>query len=159
MVSRVMPASGPVSRRSSPSSRLISVDLPELGRPTTATRIGAVGAARRRSRALVVAPRRAGGVLRQRRAHRVVEIGQALAVLGRDRDRIAEAELIGFERAGLAGPALALVGDHDHRLAGAAHEIGECAVDRRQARARIDQEQDRVGAGDRRLGLRHACGR
>ncbi len=33
MVSRVMPASGPVSRRSSPSRRLISVDLPTFGRP------------------------------------------------------------------------------------------------------------------------------
>ena len=31
MASRVMPASGPVSRRSSPSRRLISVDLPTFG--------------------------------------------------------------------------------------------------------------------------------
>ena len=36
MESRVMPASGPVSRRSSPSRRLISVDLPAFGRPTIA---------------------------------------------------------------------------------------------------------------------------
>mgnify|MGYP003408486660 CR=1 FL=1 len=35
--SRVMPASGPVSSRSSPSSRLMSVDLPALGRPTMAS--------------------------------------------------------------------------------------------------------------------------
>ncbi len=55
MVSRVMPASGPVSSRSSPSSRLISVDLPEFGRPTTATRIGRVDSAWLRT-SLVPAP-------------------------------------------------------------------------------------------------------
>ena len=37
MASRVMPASGPVSMRSSPSRRLTRVDLPTLGRPMTAT--------------------------------------------------------------------------------------------------------------------------
>ncbi len=40
MASRVMPASGPVKRRSSPIRLLISVDLPIFGRPTTAMRIG-----------------------------------------------------------------------------------------------------------------------
>ena len=41
----------------------------------------------------------------------------------------------------------------------AAHEIGEGAVDRRQAGARIDQEEDRIGRGDRGFGLRpHAAG-
>ncbi len=40
--SRVMPASGPVSSRSSPISALMSVDLPALGRPMTAIRIGLV---------------------------------------------------------------------------------------------------------------------
>ena len=40
IASRVIPASGPVTSRSSPSSRLISVDLPVFGRPTTAMRIG-----------------------------------------------------------------------------------------------------------------------
>ena len=37
MASRVMPGSGPVSTRSSPTSPLISVDLPALGRPTMAS--------------------------------------------------------------------------------------------------------------------------
>ena len=37
IASRVMPASGPVSSRSSPMSRLARVDLPTLGRPTMAT--------------------------------------------------------------------------------------------------------------------------
>ena len=41
--SRVIPASGPVSRRSSPIKRLIRVDLPALGRPMTAMRIGLSG--------------------------------------------------------------------------------------------------------------------
>ena len=38
--SRVMPASGPVSTRSSPTRRLSSVDLPTLGRPTMVSSIG-----------------------------------------------------------------------------------------------------------------------
>ena len=40
MESRVVPASGLVSKRSSPRRRLIIVDLPAFGRPSTATRIG-----------------------------------------------------------------------------------------------------------------------
>ena len=40
MASRVMPASGPVSRRSSPIRRLTSVDLPAFGLPTMAIRSG-----------------------------------------------------------------------------------------------------------------------
>ena len=99
MVSRVMPASGPVSRRSSPSRRLISVDLPDIGAADHRDADRAVGVARLRSRVLVFG--RARGVLGQRGADRVVEIGQALAVLGRDRDRIAEAERIGLGGAAL----------------------------------------------------------
>jgi len=38
--SRVIPASGPVSMRSSPIRRLTRVDLPALGRPTMAIWIG-----------------------------------------------------------------------------------------------------------------------
>ena len=80
-------------------------------------------------------------------------------MLGRDRDRIAEPERIGFADAGLRGAAFALVRHQDRRLAGAAHEVGKGAVDRHRAGARIDQEQDRVGRGDRGLGLRlHAAG-
>ena len=43
--SRVIPASGPVSSRSSPSMRLISVDLPALGRPTMASLSGPASSA------------------------------------------------------------------------------------------------------------------
>ena len=41
--SRVIPASGPVIIRSSPSMRLMSVDLPAFGRPTMASFSGASG--------------------------------------------------------------------------------------------------------------------
>ena len=73
-------------------------------------------------------------------AQRVIEIAQALAVLGRDLDRFAEPKLISFHRAGVAVLAFALVGDQDHRLVGAAREIGEGAVVRRQPGAGIDHE-------------------
>ena len=89
----------------------------------------------------------------KRRAQRLVEIGKPLAVLGGDRDRFAEAEFVGFEHAGPRRPALALVGDQDRRLAGTAHEIGKRAIGRQRAGARVDQEQDRIGARDRGLGL------
>ena len=112
MASRVMPASGPVSSRSSPSSRLISVDLPVLGRPTTATRIGASARSGVRlvRRCAPLGIRRRRGLLGQRRAQRLVEIGKPLAVLGRDRDRIAEAERIGLDagRPRAARPSLLL---------------------------------------------------
>src|SRR5262249_54900430 len=61
--------------------------------------------------------------------------------------------------AGLAGAPLALVGDKNRGLARLAHEIGERAVGRRRPRARVDQEQDRIGGRDRGLGLLlHAAG-
>ena len=74
-------------------------------------------------------------------------------MLGRDRDRLAEAKLIGFERAGLRRPALAFVGDQDRRLAGTAHQFGESVVYRRRPDPRVDQEEDRVSAGKRGGGL------
>jgi hypothetical protein len=151
MVSRVMPVP-PVSRRSSRAA----IDQRRLAalRPTTATRI-------RRLALLVgfgfVVFGRNRGVLGQRRADRVIEIRQAFAVLGRDRDRIAKAEFVGFDRAG-AGTRLRFVGDDDHRFAGAAHQGGELPVDRGEARAHIHHEQDRVGALDCGLRLLHHAG-
>ena len=91
--------------------------------------------------------------LRHQRAQRVVEIAEALAMLGRNLDRIAKPERIGFHRAGIALPALALVGDQNHRLVGAAREIGKGAVVRRQTRARVDHEHQGIGKPDRGLGL------
>ena len=99
------------------------------------------------------------GRLRQRRAQRVIKIGEALIVLGRQRDRLAEAEFVRFKPARFAGGAFHLVGDQHGRLAGLAHDGGEGAVDRRRPGARIDHEEHRVGLRDRGLGLRpHAAG-
>ncbi len=83
----------------------------------------------------------------------IVEIAQALAMLGRDLDRVAQAQRVGFHRAGVALLALALVGDQHHRLVGAAREIGKGAIVRRQAGACIDHEHQGVGKSDRNLGL------
>ena len=136
-----MPASGPVSSRSSPSSRLISVDLPELGRPTTAMRIGLVAWPPRRRFRLRHRPARVGrghGRIGKHRTQRLVEIGEALAMLGGDRDRLAQSELVSLEYTGPRCPALALVGDQDRGLARAAHEIGKRAIGwQRPARAWI----------------------
>ena len=58
-----------------------------------------------------------GGLLRQAFEQGGIEIREALAVLGRERHRVAQAELVGFHRALAAGLALGLVGDEDERLA------------------------------------------
>ena len=100
-----------------------------------------------------------GGRLGQRRAQRVVEIAQALAVLRADRDRIAEPQRVGLERAGCGGAPLGLIGDQDRGLARPAHQIGEGAIGRIGAGARVDQKKHGVGLRDRRRGLRlHAGG-
>ena len=90
---RVVPASALVSSRSSPSRRLISVDLPALGRPTIATRIG------RGVSHLARSPRRPRTLRPRRRApasaaQRVVEIAEPLAMLGRDLDRLAQTQRV-----------------------------------------------------------------
>ena len=74
-------------------------------------------------------------------------------MLGGNLDGIAEAERVGFHRAGFAVLAFALVGDQHHRLVGAAGEIGKGAVVRRQAGPRVDHEHQRVGKRDRGFGL------
>ena len=151
MASRVMPASGPVTSRSSPSSRLINVDLPVLGRPTMAMRIGSRGFSRR---GLLVGPHQPLGRLRKCCAKRVVKIRQSFPMLRADRHRIAQSERVAFERARFAGAAFALVGDQNRRLAGFAHKIRESPIGRGRARTRIDQKQDRVRLRHCRRGLR-----
>ncbi len=74
-------------------------------------------------------------------------------MLGRNLDRFAQAERVGFHRAGIALLALALVGDQHHRLVGAAREIGKGAIVRRETGARVDHEHQGVGEPDRGLGL------
>ena len=98
-------------------------------------------------------------MLGQRGAQGVIEIGHALIVFGRDRHRLAQTERISFQPAPLASRAFALVGDDHRRLAGAAGELGEDAVDRHQAHPRVDHEEDDVGRRDGGFGLRaHAAG-
>ena len=102
--SRVMPGSGPVSSRSSPIMRLISVDLPAFGpaddgetqRPTRAVLLRlrprpVVGPAAAGRRTALPGPDMGG--------HRVVEAAEAFAVLGGDRHRIAEAKRVGLHGA------------------------------------------------------------
>ena len=136
MESRVVPASALVSSRSSPSSRLISVDLPALGRPTMATRMerlemsvigrgadvvigrtppasasvpASTRAARRRDRSIPRRARPRSGPDRPGRAHR--------------------------PRSRPLSPACLRSCWRQHgRLAGLAGEVGEGAIGRRQAR-------------------------
>jgi hypothetical protein len=80
-------------------------------------------------------------------------------VLGGDRDRVAKPKRKRLCRTRLALSAFALVGDQHHRLAGLAHEVREGAILRRQARARIDDEHQRIGRLNRHRGLfAHARG-
>ena len=72
----------------------------------------------------------------------------------RDRDRLAQAELIGFEPAGLGGLPLAFVGEQDHRALRFAQVPGEDHVVGGDAGARIDQEQHHIGGGHGTFGLR-----
>ena len=112
--SRVRPGSGPgqqpiLAEDAVEQRRLAGVGAAEHG---DAQRLGRIDrrpvlvlvklAARRRPRRRVSSAAR----LRQNFAQRLVEIGRALAMLGRDRDRIAEAEFIGVDarRSGPAAP-------------------------------------------------------
>ena len=80
-------------------------------------------------------------------------------MLRRDRDRFAEAQRVGFERAGGSACTFALVGNEDRGLAGSPHEVGECVIAGREPGPRVDQEQDGVGLLDREPRLReHAAG-
>ena len=76
-------------------------------------------------------------------------------MLRADGNRFPEAERIGFQRTRRAGATLAFVGDQDRRLTGAAHQVGESAIGRHCAIARIDQKEHNVGLrqGLSRLGL------
>src|SRR3546814_4910953 len=80
------------------------------------------------------------------------------SVLGGDRDRLAQPQRIGFAEPGFRCAALALVGDQGDRLAAATQPVGEVLVERRDAGARVEQQQRQVGLAKRFLGLlAHAC--
>ena len=74
-------------------------------------------------------------------------------MLGGDRERRAEAEAEGLVQARFRRAALALVGDQQDRRLGLAQALGEMLVERRDAGARIEQQQRDVGLADRLLGL------
>ena len=95
-----------------------------------------------------------GGRFGQRGAKRVVQPRQSFAVFGADRDRVAEAERIGFKNAGLGGTSFTLVGNDDCRLARSADQVGESAVGRGCAGAGIDEKEHRIGLRQGSGGLR-----
>ena len=95
----------------------------------------------------------------QRRAQRVVEIGQAFVVLGGNRHRVAEAERIGVEPpASPAVPSILLaistIGLPDLRTSSA-----KARSTRRRPGARVDHEEDRIGLRRSRSRSAPACGR
>ena len=95
MVSRVVPGMSWTTDRSSPMSRLNSVDLPTLGRPTMATDED-LRPARRRRPSSARRPSALGG---QARSTQLVEqVAGAAAVQRADRDGLAEAEAPGSPR-------------------------------------------------------------
>ena len=73
-------------------------------------------------------------------------------MLGRNFYGIAEAERVGFHRADFAVLTLGLVGDQDHRLVGAAREVGKGTIVRGQPSTRVDHEHQ--GVGERDCGFR-----
>ena len=143
MASRVRPGSGPVIIRSSPSRRFSRVDLPALGRPTMASFSG-------RSSSVVLGV--SGPGRRQPVGDFRHQVGHALAMFGRDADRIAEAQRIGIQDRRRGDAALGLVGDQQHGLALPAQPLGEMLVRRGDAGAGVEHEQHQVG-------LRHRAGR
>ena len=121
--SRVMPASGPVSIRSSPIRRLTSVDLPAFGWPMTAICSGFASA--------TAPPRRpppprllavSVGGMASRIASKMS--GMPMPCSAEIGDRIAEAERIGLDDAAVGRPALGLVGEQRDRPAGRAQHHG-----------------------------------
>ena len=88
------------------------------------------------------------------RAQQLEQVDQPLAMLGRQRERLTEAELIGLHPPGLAGVALGLVGGDDHRRILAAQPARNLFVERGQPLSPVDHEQCDIGFAHRRLGLR-----
>ena len=143
--SRVIPASGPVIMRSSPSIRLTRVDLPALGRPTIARLSGALFL-----RLFVPGLEM---LMLDVWKERLEQVCDAFAVLGAERDRFAQPKPIGFERPAFTRPPFGLVGDHDHRRGRDPQPARDLFVHWGQALARVDHEQRRVGFAHRGLGL------
>ena len=74
-------------------------------------------------------------------------------MLSRQRDRLAKAQTVGLHQARFGGTSFRLVGDQVHVLARPAQHLGKALIERGNAGARIDHEQDDVGLADGELGL------
>ena len=157
MASRVVPGTSETTNRSWPSSALTRVDLPTLGRPTMARRIGPVGRSPSPTssgpRVLRRAPARAaaagpGGPSAATIAS--MQIAHAAPVLGRDREDLAEAELVevGQRDLLLGAGGVHLVDRHEERLLGAAQQVGHRAVHVGEPLAAVHHQHD----GGRLLG-------
>ena len=141
--SRVVPGISETIVRGCPSSALSSDDLPTFGRPRIATPISSP---RRSTRSAPSMPRSVSTI-------EVEQVAGADAVQRRQRQGLAEAELVELERLGIAAWIVELVRDQDHRLARAAQQVGELLVPGSDAGARVDHEQHEIGLGDRGASL------
>ena len=74
-------------------------------------------------------------------------------MFGRYRHGLAQAQRVSLREPRVGGVALGLVDHDDDGRVGAAHQIGEVAVQRRDTGAPVDHHQNQVGAADRDLGL------
>ena len=122
---------------------LTSVDLPTFGRPmiATLTAPASVGAC------IAGASASRGG--RRERQRPLGDFGHVVAVRGRHRMRLAQAELVELARGALRRQTFRLVGGQDDRPARAAQQIGDVPVLRGDALSRVDEKDDDVGLGDR----------
>ena len=68
-----------------------------------------------------------------------------VAVQARERERLAEAEPVELERERLLRRVVDLVREHEHRLVRLAQDLRELLVARRDAGARVDDEEHEVG--------------
>ncbi len=86
--------------------------------------------------------------LRLKRIHHLgyarIKLADPDAMLRRNRYWLAQPELEGFVKTGVAGAALAFIGDENDRPVGGANMQGELLVGGRDAAACVDHEQDDV---------------
>jgi len=75
-------------------------------------------------------------------------------VLGREQDRVGEAELVDLVQEVLLAGVVRLVGAHHHRPPGAPEHQCDVPVERGQALANVDEQHDRLRLLDRDLSLR-----
>ena len=144
IASRVVPGCSETITRSSPSRALRRLDLPTFGRPRIATRIAS-------------SPGLGRSAPGQARDDRVEQVARAVAVDGRDRDRVAEAEPVELERLRLAPRLVDLVRDQEDRLARVAEDRRQLLVAGRDPGPGVDDEEDEVGLGDRRRACSATC--